>query len=187
MHPDDQQRVDQEVSEQLAYKDEYIVEYRMRKKDGSYIWVHDTGRKMKAENGKDAIVSVCIDISEQKRAQAEILNLYNNIPGAVFRCRFDDDYSVIDANDGLFDFLGYTREEFKAMGNKMSAVIYPDDYKVMKNILNEQLSQGNTIHNENRLICKDGSIKWISIKAQLFIEGDEPCFYCVFVDITVQS
>ncbi|WP_276974383.1 response regulator [Dielma fastidiosa] len=184
MHPADQQRVDQEVSEQLAYKDEYIVEYRMRKKDGSYIWVHDTGRKMKAENGKDAIVSVCIDISEQKRAQAEILNLYNNIPGAVFRCRFDDDYSVIDANDGLFDFLGYTREEFKAMGNKMSAVIYPDDYKVMKDILNEQLTQGNTIHNENCLICKDGSIKWISIKAQLFIEGDEPCFYCVFVDIT---
>ena len=68
----------------------------------------------------------------------------------------------------------------------MSAVIYPDDYKVMKDILNEQLTQGNTIHNENRLICKDGSIKWISIKAQLFIEGDEPCFYCVFVDIPMK-
>ncbi len=60
-----------------------------------------------------------------------MLHLYNNIPGAVFRCRFDADFSVIDANDGLFEFLGYTREEFAAMGNQMSAVIYPDDLTVM--------------------------------------------------------
>ena len=82
------------------------------------------GRRVKAEDGRPAIISVCMDITAQKRAQAEVLNLYNNIPGAVFRCRFDADFSVIDANDGLFEFLGFSREEFAAMGNRMSAVIY---------------------------------------------------------------
>ena len=33
--------------------------------------------------------------------------------------------------------------------------------------LKSQLRSGNTIHNENRLICKNGAVKWISIKAQL--------------------
>lgn len=188
MHPDDRERVNQEVNNKLASSDEYVVEYRMKKKDGSYIWVHDTGRKIIAENGREAIVSVCIDITEQRHAQAEVMNLYNNIPGAVFRCRFDADFTVIDANDGLFEFLGYTREEFQAMGNRMSSVIYPDDLRSMADILNDQLTHSDTIHNENRLICKDGTIKWISIKAQLSLEGDgERCFYCVFVDITEEK
>ncbi|WP_455619500.1 response regulator [Eisenbergiella sp.] len=185
MHPGDRDMVDRAVMEQLAEDVEYVVEYRMKKKDGSYIWVHDMGRRVMAEDGRPAIISVCMDITAQKRAQEEVLNLYNNIPGAVFRCRFDADFSVIDANDGLFDFLGYTREEFAAMGNRMSAVIYPEDLDIMAGKLREQLKNGNTINNENRLICSDGSVKWISIKAQLFTEPDgEQYFYCVFVDIT---
>ena len=185
MHPDDRKAVDAAVFEQLKENDEYIVEYRMKKKDGSYIWVHDVGRRMTAENGRPAISSVCIDITLQKQAQNEVLHIYNNIPGAVFRCRFDNDFSVIEANDGLFEFLGYTREEFAEMGNRMSAVIYPEDLEVMAQRLNEQLEEGNTIQNENRLICKSGVVKWISIKAQLFREEDgERYFYCVFVDIS---
>lgn len=185
MHPADRKRVDSEVDLQIAEKGEYAVEYRMKKKDGSYIWVHDIGRKMTAENNKPAITSVCIDITAQKHAQEEVLHIYNNIPGAVFRCRFDADFSVIDANDGLFEFIGYTREEFMAMGNKMSSVIYPEDLSVMTEHLKAQLAEGNTIQNENRLICRDGAVKWISIKAQLITEEDnEQFFYCVFVDIT---
>lgn len=119
------------------------------------------------------------------QSREEVLEIYNNIPGAVFRCRFDADYSVLDANDGLFEFLGYSRKEFMEMGNRMSSVIYPEDLAVMTERLNAQLKYGNTIRNENRLICKDGTIKWISINAQLFEEkNSEQYFYCVFVDIT---
>ena len=185
MHPDDRGMVDREVAAQLEDKEEYVVEYRIKKKDGSYLWVHDLGRKMRAEDGRAAITSVCVDITEQRETREEIMSLYNNIPGAVFRCRFDADFSVISANDGLFEFLGYTREEFAAMGNRMAAVIYPEDLAVMTGCLEEQLKTGDTIHNENRLVCRDGSVKWISIKAQLFTEPNgEQYFYGVFVDIT---
>ena len=184
MHPSDRELVDEAVESQLRTSMEYNIEYRMRKRDGSYIWVHDVGRKITAEDGRPAIVSVCIDISAQKKMRDELLHLYNNIPGAVFRCRFDKGFSVIDANDGLFEFIGYTREEFADMGNQMSAVIHPDDYAVMHDKLNSQLKNGNTIHNENRLLCKDGTVKWISLKAQLFQEEDGLQFFCVFIDIT---
>ncbi len=185
MHPDDCKMVEDAVTEQLKDKEEYEIEYRMKKKDGSYIWVQDLGRLVTAEDGRKAIISVCIDITTRRKAQEEVMHLYNNIPGAVFRCRFDRDYSIIDANDGLFDFLGYTREEFAAMGNQMSAVIYPEDFAVMEDRLRAQLIHGNTIHNENRLICKDGTVKWISVKAQFMKDSDgEEYFYCVFVDIT---
>lgn len=76
MHPGDRAMVDQEVACQLAEGSEYIVEYRMRKKDGTYIWVHDLGREITAENGRPAILSVCIDITAQKNAQQRVRELY---------------------------------------------------------------------------------------------------------------
>ena len=177
IHPLDRDKVEAAVIRQLERDGEYVVEYRMKKRDGSYIWVHDVGRRTSDERGRAAITSVCVDITAQKRAQDEVMHIYNNVPGAVFRCRFDEDFSVIEANDGLFDFLGYTREEFAAMGNRMSSVIYPDDLVIMTDKLNAQLKYGNTIQNENRLICKDGTVRWISIKAQLLTEEDGESYF----------
>ena len=188
IYPKDRQDMQADALRQINEKGEFVAEYRMRKKDGTYIWIHNAGRRMATEDGREAILSICVDISWQKKAKEEVLNIYNNIPGAVFRCRFDEVFSVIDANDGLFEFIGYTREEFAAMGNNMAAVIYPEDLEIMAGKLQEQLTHGNTIHNENRLVCKDGRVRWISIKGQLFSEMDgEQYFYCVFVDITEEK
>ena len=188
IYPEDRQNMQADVFQQIEEKGEYAAEYRMRKKDGTYIWVHDAGRGMQTEDDREVLISVCIDITRQRQSQEEVLNIYNNIPGAVFRCKFDNVFSVIDANDGLFEFIGYTREEFAAMGNHMASVIYPEDLEIMADKLKDQLKHGNTIHNENRLVCKDGRVRWISIKAQLFDEPDgEQYFYCVFVDITEEK
>ena len=54
MHPEDRAQVDREVERQLSAGNEYVVEYRMKKKDGSYIWVHDMGRRVMAEDGRCA-------------------------------------------------------------------------------------------------------------------------------------
>lgn len=185
MHPDDRDLVDQEVARQLQEKNEYVVEYRMRKKDGTYIWVHDLGRQTTAEDGRAAISSVCIDVTDQKMAREEVLRIYNNIPGAVFRCCYDEGYTVIEANDGLFEFLGYSREEFMEMGNQIAGVIVPEDRKGFYARMEQQLSRGDSFHDEVRLVCKGGAVKWISIKAQCVQEKDDDrSLYCVFVDIT---
>ncbi len=76
MHPQDRAMVDASVERQLSASGEYAVEYRMRKKDGTYIWVHDVGRRVTAEDGRPAIMSVCIDITDQKRLQQRVNELY---------------------------------------------------------------------------------------------------------------
>lgn len=65
IHPTDRDYVESEVSKRLAQSDQYELEYRMLKQDGSYIWVHDAGRKTMDSHGREAIISVLIDISEQ--------------------------------------------------------------------------------------------------------------------------
>ncbi|MCQ4637099.1 response regulator [Anaerovorax odorimutans] len=76
MHPDDRAVVDAAVGRGLESNSQYTVEYRMKKKDGSYIWVHDTGLRMTAEDGRSAITSVCIDITEEKLLQERAKELY---------------------------------------------------------------------------------------------------------------
>ncbi|MEG1823276.1 MAG: PAS domain-containing protein [Cloacibacillus sp.] len=139
--------------------------------------------------GLPAYVVYLSDISEEKKANTEIRRIYNNIPGAVFQCRFDEGWSVISANDGLYKFLGYTREEFSAMGNQMAPVTHPDDLAVMGGSVVSQLESGKKLlENEHRLICKGGVVKWISVKAQLLVnDAGEKFFYCIFVDITRQK
>lgn len=187
MHPEDRAQVDREVERQLSAGNEYVVEYRMKKKDGSYIWVHDQGRRMSAEDGGPVIISVCVDITAQRRAQDEVMHLYNNIPGAVFRFLYDSAFSIIDANNGLFEFLGYSRQEFAVLGNNLSAVILSNDLPKFTQKLKSQLETGNTVRLEIRLCCKNGEAKWVSMKAQLMEEEGRQYFYCVFVDINEEK
>ena len=113
------------------------------------------------------------------------MHLYNNIPGAVFRVRYDDTFTVADASDGLYELLGYTREEFAALGNRMASVVYPGDLDAVRKKLLADRGCGDTIRDEHRMVCKNGKIKWISLKAQLMSGDDgERYFYGVFVDVT---
>lgn len=153
--------------------------------------------------GREAFVEYFYDITDERMARLEmdsvyknlrisldeISLIYNSIPGAAFRCRFDDRWTIISANDGLFKFLGYTREEFMQMGNSIAAVIYPEDGAAIHDKIRSQLAGGSTtIVTENRLVCKDGSVKWIHLRGELMKdENGEEFFFCVFVDITQQK
>ena len=45
----------------------------MKKKDGSYIWVYDKGKKLTSEDGRAAFISIIIDISETAELQDKLL------------------------------------------------------------------------------------------------------------------
>lgn len=120
MHPDDRDEVDRQVESQMAVDGDYVVEYRIRKKSGDYIWVHDTGRSVTAENGEPAIISVCVDITALRTAQEDRRQLMNTVPGAILRCRYTPGLEVLDSNDVLYEVTGYTEKEFALIGRRLT-------------------------------------------------------------------
>ncbi len=72
IHPDDRAAVTHAVNEQLDRDGKYQVVYRMLKSDGSYLWVDDRGKRIVADNGKDAIISVCFDMTDQHEEAREL-------------------------------------------------------------------------------------------------------------------
>lgn len=72
IHPDDRAYVNQEMDKLLREGDQYEIEYRMKRRDGSYFWVHDIGRRTVAADGRDAIISVLVDIDQQVRIKNDL-------------------------------------------------------------------------------------------------------------------
>lgn len=68
IHPDDAARVGRELGTDYYEGQEYSVQYRTLRKDGSFFWTLDKGRVVEAEDGRLAILSVCIDLSDQQQA-----------------------------------------------------------------------------------------------------------------------
>lgn len=67
VHPEDRTYVSEAIGEALASGDQYEIQYRMKKKDGSYLWVLDIGRRTVAADKRDAVICLLIDISQQVR------------------------------------------------------------------------------------------------------------------------
>lgn len=75
LHPDDYERVMDNMRNHLMnFSDAYEVEYRIRKKDGNYVWYYDRGVVTKRnENGEAIVVAgIVFDISKNKIMETEL-------------------------------------------------------------------------------------------------------------------
>lgn len=70
LHPDDRQRCLESYSSALASRSSFRREYRLRRADGEYRWILDTGIPRLAKDGTfDGYIGSCIDISDRKDAE----------------------------------------------------------------------------------------------------------------------
>lgn len=72
--PDDVERAKEEIAKQCKARGTYSVKYRVKHKDGHYIWTHDYGKIVTAIDGNEYVYSLIQNIDEQERA-AELLNI----------------------------------------------------------------------------------------------------------------
>ena len=98
------------------------------------------------------------------------------------------DLICIAGMDGYFKYLnstwetllGYTQSEL--LSKPFISFIHPEDHLKNDDEVAHMMKGENTVHFENRYICKDGSIKHISWKATPLVE--EKKMYCIGRDVT---
>ena len=109
------------------------------------------------------IVSLLDDYSVQTAHQ--VIKFMDEMPGAFFIYHADDDEKIIYANQALLRlFQCDTIEEFQELtGNSFKGIVHPDDLEAVEKSIYEQIasSQFDLDYIEYRIICKDGSIRWI--------------------------
>lgn len=87
VHPEDMKMVRDAIYAGLEHSGSYEISYRMRKRDGEYLWVSGKGKEIAAEGGRQAFISVVMDISEsinqQQRLEREAA--YDSLTGIYNR------------------------------------------------------------------------------------------------------
>ncbi len=76
IHPDDRAHVMQMLERHLEQGTPYDAEYRVRTKEGPYIWFRDSGTCKRNGHGKALQMSgACTDITARKRVEKELLRM----------------------------------------------------------------------------------------------------------------
>jgi len=84
IHPDDLSCFNSLIAHAITYGGPFNAEYRIRREDGSYIWIMASGRyEFDADNKASRFPGVLIDIHERKMAEEALLQLTRNLEQRV--------------------------------------------------------------------------------------------------------
>ncbi len=99
--------------------DRVYAESQRKHKDGRLIDVAISGRKLKMEDGSLFIFALYKDITDRKQVERaleenrqQLANLIDNLPGMVYRCRYDEYYTMLYVSESSKRILGYDPEKF---------------------------------------------------------------------------
>ncbi|WOD39825.1 PAS domain-containing protein [Nodosilinea sp. E11] len=173
IHPDDRDRILAAMADHLAQKTAfYEQEYRLRHKDGHYLWILDRGQAVWDEAGNPTrIIGSEMDISQRKKAELEAQMLKRQLefvlsssPAAIFTCQMDGATTFM--SDNIVNLSGYTPAEFLSCPDFWVNHLHPEDAPCLLAELPALFEQGQHIH-EYRFLHKAGHYIWVRNELRL--------------------
>ncbi|MBI4642522.1 MAG: PAS domain S-box protein, partial [Deltaproteobacteria bacterium] len=164
-----------------AFPASYYQDQRIRGWKDNYVYRLPAGE----------VVTVYDDITERKRMEETLQEseekyrlLVNQIPAVVFHGY--GDWSVDFFDDKIESLSGYHKEEFASRRIKWCDLILPEDLDKARQIFIKALKTEKSYIREYRIRRKDGDIRWIQARGQIFCDGMGKMEYVsgVFFDIT---
>jgi PAS domain S-box-containing protein len=194
-HPDDLEVIKETHSAILELPDTRTVGYRIRRKDGSYIWFETTSRTVRDPDTDEVleIIAVSRDVTERKRAEerlreaeARYRTLVEQIPAITYVAALDEVSSTIYVSPQATDILGAAPEEWLADPQLFAKLLHPDD---RERVLSEHVRAnrvGAPLKLEYRLMTWAGRVVWARDESVVVrAGGGHPLFrQGVLLDIT---
>jgi len=155
-------------------------------KDKTVKWVDLSGETI-AFNGKPAGIISVMDITDQKCAAEELKErertlstMIGNLPGFVYRCANDHDWTMTFISDQCADVTEYTASDF--LGNKITFndIVHPDYREPLREKWQETLRRKDFFEEEYPIITASGETRWVWERGRgvfdpagelLFLEG----------------
>ena len=181
IHEDDAERVRNEHRIGYANAETFSTQYRMRAKGGRVIWVEDQIRVIHDREGKRALAQgFLIDITARKNTEialteneARFRGLVGNIPGVVFRCDIDSDWTMEFLSDPIEELVGYPSSDFiDNRARTFASVIHPDDRAGLEAEVASSVADRKAYTTDYRVIHRDGSVRYVIERGQAILAAD---------------
>ena len=166
LHPEDRERVLAANRRHIETREPFRCEYRLRRRDGRFVWVRDEAVVIYDENGQALHAQgVLEDISARKEAEEQLqqLNEFNesivqNMTGGIVVT--DAQGAITYINPALSALLGY--EPHELVGRAWLELVPPDQQEIALAV-EERRKSGQSDRYELRLYRKDGQAVWCVI------------------------
>lgn len=175
----------------LFQEGKHALEYRFRRKDGSYCWVNDEQRLVRDAKGEPAeIVGSWSDISARKtaeevedRTRERLALLLETAPSVIYSFKASGDYAPTFVSENIKRLLGYCPDEYLKNADFWRARVHPDD------ILSVEAEQALLFEQdrhtaEYRFRKKDGGFRWVSDEQHLIRDESGTPFEIVAPGVT---
>lgn len=118
------------------------------------------------------------------------LDLLENLPGMVYQCRYDKDWTMEYVSEGCKDLTGYDVESL--IGNKEVSFneLIEEKYRIdLFNSWNEAVEANESVKIEYEIVTADSEKKWVYEQGQPVydLEGNVLMLEGIIIDITPQK
>ncbi|PWB76255.1 hypothetical protein C3F09_00845 [candidate division GN15 bacterium] len=189
IHPEDRPTATQLLDEAAKGNGRYCVEYRLRRKDGFYVVVEDTGVFLRRETGEPfRMLGTMNDVTERKMAErvirkseAKYRSLFDTVTDAIVIAA--NDGCIIEANAAACRQTGYPRVEILGLQLGRLSNRTPQGLDAL---LADIHSKGH-LHYQSLLRKKDGTIYPADLSVSTFDLSGQDAMLFVSRDITAQK
>jgi PAS domain S-box-containing protein len=193
-HPDDRSLVAEQWARSRSTGEPFECEYRVRHRDGRWLWVHDDAVPILGDDGSVRFwQGVLYDVTDRKEAERALRGaesqyraLVENLPAVVYLVAPDDDRRTLYVSPQVELALGYPRAEWLDQPDIWMELLHPDDREPTLAAHDRANETGEPWSREYRLIAADGRAVWFRDVATLVRdEGGRPLHWQgVQLDIT---
>lgn len=103
-----------------------------------------------------------------RAAEARLWTLIANVPGAIYRCANDPDWTMELISDEIERISGYPAFEFLQNScRSFASVIHPDDREQVSRAIADAIERERPFVLEYRIVRADGGVRWVLERGQL--------------------
>ncbi|MCF8226849.1 MAG: PAS domain S-box protein [Bacteroidales bacterium] len=145
------------------------VETQLKRKDGEIIDVLLSSTPIDIENPSKGITVTVLDITQRKRSERllkehdrQLSSMVGNLPGFVYRCRYDKDWTMMYLSPGCETVTGYKPSNF-IDNNKLTfnSIIRKEYQKKIYDEWETVIKNRSIFIMEYEIITANNHVKWI--------------------------
>ncbi|KAF0129225.1 MAG: PAS domain-containing protein [Bacteroidetes bacterium] len=199
IHPDDHPGIDRVIAESNIdrHVNFFQVEYRFKRKDGNYCWLHDQFTTIRDAEGKAiARIGSVSDITERKMTETALLKskqqfdkLAANIPVGVYvlHSKPDGTFKLDYVSPPMAEMLGKSIESLLEDATNVFKSIHPDDLPDVVKLNDDGIRLIQPFDWTGRIVS-DGEIKWMHFRSlPEILDNGDVLWHGLITDITKEK
>jgi PAS domain S-box-containing protein len=192
VHPEDRWQVRQTYTSAVDRQAGFALEYRMRRKDGEYRWILDSGAPRHSARGEYlGSIGTSLDITDRKRAEEAVLENEAQLRLSMSVSRMgtwqrDLEKDLLTLSPELFSIVGLEGDGQPRSADFLFSLVHADDREHLRKVIDPVFEGGGEYEVEYRFHRADGELRWMLERGQGFVNDSGRCHSVsgVGIDIT---